>query len=60
VLNVGELVIFAGRRYWLRGSDPAGVEPRFAYLEDAKTGQVVQVPLDELKPQRPAGRGRVT
>jgi hypothetical protein len=52
VLVVGEFVVFAGRRYRLRGVDPASVVPRLAYLEDVKNFKLRQVLLDEIE-QRP-------
>jgi hypothetical protein len=46
-MELGDAVIYSGRRFYLRGFDPAGVAPRYAYLEDAATGMGVQVPFRE-------------
>ena len=53
-MNLGDLVIHHGRRYFLRGLDPMGVPDRQAVLEDAETGEQVTAPVDELEPQPPA------
>jgi len=47
-MDIGDIVSFEGRRYSVRGLDPGGVEPRFVYLEDAKTGRTIAVPFGEL------------
>ena len=39
-----------GRRYLLRGFDPASVSPRQAYLEHARMGNQIAVPLNEVEP----------
>jgi hypothetical protein len=49
-MQIGDTVIYEGRRYLLRGFDPASVSPRRAYLEEVKTGKQIAVPLDELEP----------
>jgi len=40
--------MYAGRRYVLRGLDPMGVDERRAELEDAETGDVVWVPVEDV------------
>jgi hypothetical protein len=55
VMNIGDLVLHRGRRYYLRGLDPMSVPDRQAFLEDALTGEVVTVPVDELEPAPPNG-----
>ena len=37
-MNIGDLVLHQGRRYYLRGLDPMSVPDRQAFLEDALTG----------------------
>lgn len=39
----------------MHGLDPFGVEPRFLYLEDLRTGEKVSVPMGAQVP--PAGQG---
>ncbi len=49
-MNIGDLVLHQGRRYYLRGLDPMSVPDRQAILEDAETGERVSVPVDEIEP----------
>jgi hypothetical protein len=49
-MNIGDLVLYQGRRYYLRGLDPMSVPDRQAMLEDAETGEEVSVPIDEVEP----------
>ena len=60
-MNIGEIVLYGGRRYYLRGLDPMGVPQRQAFLEDASSGEARAVPADELElqppPERPPLRG---
>jgi hypothetical protein len=49
-MKIGELVLYQGRRYYLRGLDPMGVPDRQAFVEDALTGEACAVPLAELEP----------
>jgi hypothetical protein len=50
-MNIGEIVLYEGRRYYLRGLDPMGVPQRQAFLEDALTGEACAVPADDLEPE---------
>jgi hypothetical protein len=60
-MNIGDLVLYQGRRYYLRGLDPMSVPDRQAFLEDAMTGEAAMVPVDEVAPvpldERPPLRG---
>jgi hypothetical protein len=47
-MDIGDIVIYRGRRYRICGFDPAGVDPRLVYLENAKTGKTVSVVFGEL------------
>jgi hypothetical protein len=49
-MNIGDLVLHQGRRYYLRGLDPMSVPNRQAFLEDAMTGEARMVPVDEIEP----------
>jgi hypothetical protein len=49
-MKIGELVLYEGRQYYLRGLDPMSVLERQAFLEDAVTGEARTVPLAELEP----------
>ena len=46
-MDKGDTVIYGGTRFVVRGIDPAGVDPRFVYLEDSRTGQTVSVTFEE-------------
>jgi hypothetical protein len=52
-MNIGDLVLHQGRRYYLRGLDPMSVPNRQAFLEDAMTGEARMVPVDEIEPGPP-------
>jgi hypothetical protein len=52
-MEIGDLVIYQGRAYVLRGLDPMGVPDRRAELEDPETGEQVAVPLAEVSPRDP-------
>jgi hypothetical protein len=54
-MNIGDLVLFHGRAFYLRGLDPMSVPDRRAILEDPETGREVRVPFDEVEPRPPAG-----
>jgi hypothetical protein len=49
-MQIGSLVSYQGRIYTLRGLDPMGVAERRADLEDAETGERLQVPIADLQP----------
>jgi hypothetical protein len=48
-MRLGDLVLYQGRRYYLRGLDPMSVSERHALLEDAQTGEEVSVPVEEVE-----------
>jgi hypothetical protein len=48
-MEIGDLVIYRGRAYVLRGLDPMSVDSRRAHLEDAATGERTWVDLSELE-----------
>lgn len=60
-MNIGEIVLYEGRQYYLRGLDPMGLPQRQAFLEDALTAEPRTVPADDLEleppPDRPPLRG---
>jgi hypothetical protein len=60
-MNIGEIVLYEGRQYYLRGLDPMGLPERQAFLEDALTGEARTVPADDVEleppPDRPPLRG---
>jgi len=47
-MEIGDLVIYQGRAYVLRGLDPMGVPDRRAELEDPASGERLFVPLEEV------------
>lgn len=52
-MRIGSLVSYKGKTYYLRGLDPMGVADRRADLEDAETGEKLQVPLSAVAPADP-------
>ena len=48
-LRLGDQLTHDGRLYVVLGLDPMGVPGRRVDLEDAETGEVRRVPLDELE-----------
>jgi hypothetical protein len=50
-MEIGDLVIYRGSAYVLRGLDPMGVPDRHVELEDPKTGEHISVPMAEVSPQ---------
>lgn len=59
-MKIGDLVLYQGRHYYLRGLDPMSVPQRQAFLEDASTGQEVTAPVDEIEPKAANGRNGPT
>ncbi len=52
-MKIGDLVLFQGRSYVLRGLDPMGVPERRVILEDPKTGQELAAPAEEVSRAEP-------
>ena len=50
-MEIGDLVIWKGRAYVLRGLEPMSVPDRRAELEDVETGEHIVVPLTEVSPR---------
>ena len=46
--HIGDRVTFFGRAYFVRGFSPMSVAPPSILLEDAQTGEELEVPLEEL------------
>ncbi len=46
-MDLGEIVIYGGRRYYVRGVDPVSVKPRHLYLEEVRTGKTVSVAFEQ-------------
>ena len=42
-MEIGTVVTFRGRSWYVRGFDPHGVRPRYVYLEDVRTGRRLSV-----------------
>ena len=47
-MDIGDIAILGGKRFFIRGFDPAGVVPRIVYLEGTKTGTIVWLAFEEL------------
>ena len=59
-MQIGDTVIFRGKKYVLRGFEPMSVHNRRADLEDPDTGERVYVPLEEVEPAGLSrGRGAI-
>jgi hypothetical protein len=48
-MQIGETVLYEDQEFILRGVDPMSVENRKAVLEDPRTGELVRVPLDQVR-----------
>ena len=48
-MAIGDLVLYNGRLYFLRGLDPMSVSDRRALLEDAETGESLRAPLEDVE-----------
>jgi hypothetical protein len=57
-MKIGDLVLYQGRSYYLRGFDPMSVLNRQAFLEDPATSEELIVPVDEIEPEPPDGPSR--
>jgi len=44
-MDIGDIVIYGGKRFSVRGFDPEGVAPRFVYIEGVETGERISVPF---------------
>jgi hypothetical protein len=49
-MKIGDLVLYQGRAYYLRGLDPMSVLDRKVFLEDAETGEELTAPAAEVEP----------
>jgi len=47
-MDIGDIAILGGKRFFIRGFDPADVVPRIVYLEETKTGRIVSLAFEEL------------
>jgi hypothetical protein len=54
--HIGERVTFFGRAYFVRGFSPMSITPPSIQLEDAQTGEQLDVALDELTGKLPVRR----
>jgi len=49
-MKIGDLVLYQGRSYYLRGLDPMGVPERRVILENPETGEEIAALADEVTP----------
>ena len=49
-IRVGDLVTYEGRVLRVRGISPMSASPRRVLLEDPRTGEQVEAPVDDLEP----------
>ena len=52
-MKIGDLVLYQGRLYYLRGLDPMSVPDRRVILEDPETGEEVAAPADDVSAAEP-------
>jgi hypothetical protein len=52
-MKIGDLVLYQGRPYYLRGLDPMSVPDRRVILEDPKTGEELTAPADAVSAAGP-------
>ena len=52
VMRIGDLVLYDGKLYVLRGVEPMSVDERKAELEDPDTGKRLRVPWAEIEEPR--------
>jgi hypothetical protein len=52
-MKIGDLVLYQGRSYYLRGLDPMGVPKRRVILEDPETGEEVAAPAEDISAAEP-------
>ena len=52
-MKIGDLVLYQGRPYYLRGLDPMSVTDRRVILEDPETGEELAVPADDVSTVEP-------
>jgi hypothetical protein len=57
-MKIGDLVLYQGRLYYLRGLDPMSVPDRRAILEDAETGEESSAPVAEIRARTENGSAR--
>ena len=54
-MEIGDIVMYDGTHYSVRGFDPSGAEPRrFVYLESVETGETISIAFAELAGARPS------
>ena len=58
-MKIGDLVLYQGRPYYLRGLDPMGVPERRVILEDPETGEEIAALAAEVRPAEPGPPGPV-
>ena len=51
-MRIGDLVLYDGRLYVLRGIEPMSVDERKAEIEDPDTGERLKVLWDEIEEPR--------
>lgn len=47
--HIGDRVTFFGRAFYVRGFSPMGVTTPTIHLEDAQTGELAEVAIDDLR-----------
>ena len=54
-MEIGDIVVYGGKHYSVRGVDPSGADPRrFVYLENVESGETTSIAFAELAGARPS------
>ena len=56
-MNLGDIVIYGGQRFYVRGVDPLGACPRYLYLENVRTAETLSVAYERNRPARENSAG---
>jgi hypothetical protein len=56
-MHLGDIVIYGGQRFHVRGVDPVGACPRYLYLENVQTGETLSVAFERNRPPRENSAG---
>ena len=58
-MDLGDIVVSDGQRFFVRGLDPFGVRPRYVYLENVRTGKAVSVAFGRHFADTPTSQRRL-
>jgi len=58
-MDLGNILIYDGQRFYIRGLDPVSVHPRYVYLENVRTGKAVSVAFEHHLADTPTSQRRL-